>query len=396
MYRLRGQAEQKEIKDWQDKARPKKRVKQRQGALGSSNASLISNQHNYEEVSEDGLSGSDMNPLQARKTSSSVSPPRGHQQDQRDRNQSGPRTLDVKDKGLDPQNDAMVDDDYNVLDLCQSARRNSAHQQSSSPQAPGAQQEESDYMEVGDGDGIYDNLREDTPQAKGHQQGERTTPQINVSKENKDRPQVGCDAEVVFLNDTVAQKNTWATVQQYSKSYEDVTAEPTSPKEMQMKQKSSRSLDLNKANYENHIVRCPLGPLHGDTSTTRGISKHPTGTGVSDSHTLLSLNALHQLAGSAKLSGHKRNSSSPTIITEGKLTDAGHEDVILRKKSRRPHIKSAILTSVPHPKGATASFLEFQEAVRHSMEINPDELVMIDNILYGTLPRNKSLPTTEL
>ncbi|XP_076445063.1 uncharacterized protein LOC143282988 [Babylonia areolata] len=36
------------------------------------------------------------------------------------------------------------------------------------------------------------------------------------------------------------------------------------------------------------------------------------------------------------------------------------------------------------------------DAVRQSMEIRDDELIMIDNIVYGTLPRDLSLPTTEL
>ena len=90
----------------------------------------------------------------------------------------------------------------------------------------------------------------------------------------------------------------------------------------------------------------------------------------------------------------------------GKTADekeSGSERVVLRRKSKRRSKKDVL-----NPAGRQSTvdqlklrqlnteLLELETAVRHSMEIQPDELVMIDNVLYGTLPRNRSLPTTEL
>ena len=77
--------------------------------------------------------------------------------------------------------------------------------------------------------------------------------------------------------------------------------------------------------------------------------------------------------------------------------------MVLRRKSKRRSKKDllnpeGLLSTVDQQKlrQLNTGLLELETAVRHSMEIHPDELVMIDNVLYGTLPRNRSLPTTEL
>lgn len=90
----------------------------------------------------------------------------------------------------------------------------------------------------------------------------------------------------------------------------------------------------------------------------------------------------------------------------GKTADekeSGGGKVVLRRKSKRRSKKDllnpeGLLSTVDQQKlrQLNTGLLELETAVRHSMEIHPDELVMIDNVLYGTLPRNRSLPTTEL
>ena len=92
---------------------------------------------------------------------------------------------------------------------------------------------------------------------------------------------------------------------------------------------------------------------------------------------------------------------APSSAGAAPTTPGETDQVVLRRASRSSK-------KDPNPEGRLSladqlklrqlntGLLELETAVRHSMEIHPDELVMIDNVLYGTLPRNRSLPTTEL
>ena len=104
----------------------------------------------------------------------------------------------------------------------------------------------------------------------------------------------------------------------------------------------------------------------------------------------------------------KKNESNTECQEVKEILD-NKDGVILRRKSRRSVKRKTSRTDKPlvgqgplseeeqkKLRALNTGLLQLESDFRRSMEINEEDLIMIDNICCGTLPRNRSLPTTEL
>lgn len=92
--------------------------------------------------------------------------------------------------------------------------------------------------------------------------------------------------------------------------------------------------------------------------------------------------------------GQPQDSAPPVVVMRRKANGSSP-----KKSAQKPPLPESGDLSVEQQRQLlllNTGLLALETAVRKSMEIQDDELVMIDNALYGTLPRRGSLPTTEL
>ncbi|KAK7108638.1 hypothetical protein V1264_016336 [Littorina saxatilis] len=473
-------------------------------ALGRSIDSLINDQHNYEEVSEDGISGdlpfavtphhrNQLDRKSSKKTSTRSQrntndyshiksgqprppPPKNaatppipsstrpstsgvhHGSDEDDYNEldlacsarqnscKAPPKASTLSRTLPDVDD--VEDDYNKLDLAHSTRQNSCKAATATARTPATTfyvgDEDGDYMEVGDD--IYeavDNEVEETPlcvrkattgAAKSATEeaeytdcasdgrlnpaldikGPGTAPPLlsspnpasSSSPQKRPAPRNRNPAGLALPSLPTSPPPCKGLRRNRSRSVEHLNEklEAVKAKRKAQGHKLTQSVDLSASsgdlcrqrdlfldNFRSQGDGAEMTEAPGESSDYAEVSGSNEGIALTDS-------TRNRPAAS---STENPSSSPPTEATPRKPGEEWGQ-VVLRKKSRNSQKKSMLeqaegrLSMVDHLKVLNTGLLELESAVRHSMEIHEDELVMIDNVLYGTLPRNRSLPTTEL
>lgn len=410
-----------------------------QGRLDTSKASLLE-QHNYEDVSEDGVSGSSggfvlgkssqQQPVPLAPAGNNYSRIAGHAR------QASGGSMSVSSHRAEKA-EAPDGDDYNTLNLQASARSNDALTKTPLK----ADTEDDDYMEIG-GDDIYEAVDDDgTPlcprKARPPPVGAARPPREDYTDcvstqglDQCDKSAVG-DAHVIFIGKAKKQQSveegskaskektvgegTNSPVIQHtlkarskkptpplssppaappassrqSKSAEDLTSDRQGATRSSGKHKHTKSVDLIHPNYQNAAISPPgFNPTITDSAKTQPKTR-PT----------FEING-NPLAENSKVNPNSTANQTPQNITNGAPATSLRQKPAKTTASPLGDVPSNPEQVVMRPKSrARATNLEllaFQETVRGSMEINDEEMVMIDNILYGTLPRNMSLPTTEL
>ena len=457
--------------------------------------SLISDGHNYEDVTDDGLT-----PLGQQEQQQQPPPPQQQQQTRKVSNHSlsddyshirhsrqrpsnataNKKTDDGDGNGNDNGNAAAAENDYNKLDLRRWPSQPTKKSADGASQPPtrafyvgdkDGDEEDDDYAEVDD---IYEDMEgrdeESTPLCQRRRSGGRSRKEQQMEEGGgggggeEGAGYTDCASEVGgrvrvsdgrdnegFVDAKRLQARTPHRASSGKKRHDGAILSPSLPQQQQQWGSDSRSAEHLAVETEKkkaakasghrqsksldfrHLDPCrqsdvflarfrsqgdgaeidpaPYEPEPGAADRGRhctDTSAPSSNQGVVGAPSCKSTNpeqerGLQNLSPFPSPRARSRAAATPAPGKTADEKESGSERVVLRRKSKRRSKKDVL-----NPAGRQSTvdqlklrqlnteLLELETAVRHSMEIQPDELVMIDNVLYGTLPRNRSLPTTEL
>nr|KAG5694903.1 hypothetical protein BaRGS_029520 [Batillaria attramentaria] len=374
--------------------------------------------HNYEEVSEDGLSGPDSKSLHSKQQPNySHMPDKGHS-----RQASGASSPHAAEQQRLEDAD---EDNYNKLNLQASARSQGAQAAPRpKPQPATNAAEDDDYMEIG-GDDIYEAVDDDgtplCPRRKRRSQSPREDYTDCVSSNDLADKGGSASTHVVFLGKQQQQpadvapkasssspgsrkeqnkpdppRSAPPSHVRHSKSAEDLAADRPEVTKPPSKHKQSNSVDLRKmqSDYQNAPFFTPgaqqtnpnaaasPGPPARDATTRKPFT-------TTKSLTDLNAHSDEPPYSNTRVPEADLRRQQPSGTTAASDSNPDSDDpshVVLRPKSRAPKPSTEGPSLLDHLKDTNPGLLAFQESMRSSMEINDEELVMIDNVLYGIIP----------